>query len=53
MTKFLLFLLFIAVLFLNFQILVGQAESSLIKLGVCGHKYNPCYVIETDLSKEY
>ena len=53
MTKFLLFLLFIAVLCLNFQILVGQTESSLTKLGVCGNKYNPCYVIETDIYKEY
>ncbi len=53
MTKFLLFLLLISVLSLNFQILVGQAESSLTKLGGCGNKYNPCYVIETDISKEY
>ena len=51
MTKFLLFLLLISVLSLNFQILVGQAESSLTKLGVCGNKYNPCYVKEVYLSK--
>ena len=52
MTKFLLFLLLISVLSLNLQILVGQAEPSLTKLGVCGNKYNPCYVIETDISKD-
>ena len=54
MTKFLLFLLLISVLSLNLQILVVVTPDRVSpNLGFVGNNYNPCYVIETDISKEY